>query len=135
MKKHSLAIGDFPDIESFKSKLGEMNFSKFPKLNQKLVDQLDEMLNRDIPQLMDSLPAELVNKEDGLPLGRDESGKKKKKKRGDDRPSMSQEDKLKMSALNASMPSVPTPATHRHSQTAEAQQEAAASQVSERSER
>ncbi|CAN0092860.1 unnamed protein product, partial [Heterosigma akashiwo] len=32
MKQYNLAPGDFPDIDDFRSKLSEMNFSKFNKL-------------------------------------------------------------------------------------------------------
>ena len=56
MKRFSLAPGDFPDIESFKSILQETDFTKFNKLNQKLVDDADYVLGRDIPRMMDNLP-------------------------------------------------------------------------------
>jgi EH domain-containing protein 1 len=37
LKQHHLAPGDFPDLEHFRSKLSDMNFSNFPKLKpQKL---------------------------------------------------------------------------------------------------
>ena len=82
MKKYNLAAGDFPEIDSFRLKLAEMNFAKLPKLNVKLLDQLDDMLTRDIPHLMDSLPAELKHEDDCLPQGRSPV-KKGKKKKGD----------------------------------------------------
>lgn len=58
LKKYSLAPGDFPDITSFSSKLRDTKFSEFHSLSQKQIDGLDEILNKDIPSLMDELPSE-----------------------------------------------------------------------------
>eukprot|EP00429_Kryptoperidinium_foliaceum_P006789 CAMPEP_0176020954 /NCGR_PEP_ID=MMETSP0120_2-20121206/10165_1 /TAXON_ID=160619 /ORGANISM="Kryptoperidinium foliaceum, Strain CCMP 1326" /LENGTH=559 /DNA_ID=CAMNT_0017354063 /DNA_START=16 /DNA_END=1692 /DNA_ORIENTATION=- len=58
LKKYNLAPGDFPDITSFSSKLREVKFSEFSTLSQKQIDALDEVLNKDIPALMEELPSE-----------------------------------------------------------------------------
>lgn len=58
LKKYNLAPGDFPDITSFSSKLRDTKFSEFNSLSQKQIDGLDEILNRDIPSLMEELPSE-----------------------------------------------------------------------------
>jgi len=89
MKKYNLAAGDFPEMEGFRRKLTEMNFSKFPKLNTKMMDKLDAMLSKEIPYLMDSLPAELRQGFEGMG-----------------------QLSTKMNAMSTNMPSVPTPKTH-----------------------
>merc|ERR1711957_558068 len=58
LKKHGLAPGDFPDITSFSSKLRDVKFSEFSTLSQKQIDGLDDILNKDIPALMEELPSE-----------------------------------------------------------------------------
>ena len=61
MKKYSLAPGDFPDIDSFRSILAEQDFTKFPMLKQKIIDDVDNVLGRDLPRLMDALPRSWEN--------------------------------------------------------------------------
>lgn len=58
LKKYNLAPGDFPDITSFSSKLRECKFNEFSTLSQKQIEALDEVLNKDIPSLMEELPSE-----------------------------------------------------------------------------
>jgi len=58
LKKNNLAPGDFPDIAAFSSKLRDVKFSEFHSLSQKQIDGLDEVLNKDIPSLMEELPSE-----------------------------------------------------------------------------
>lgn len=58
LKKYNLAPGDFPDITSFSSKLRDTKFNEFATLSQKHIDALDEILNKDIPALMEELPSE-----------------------------------------------------------------------------
>jgi len=73
LKKHNLAPGDFPDITEFSSKLRDVKFSEFHSLPQKQIDGLNEVLNKDIPSLMEELPSErdspetLRAKMDGAP--------------------------------------------------------------------
>ena len=45
-----LFVGDFPEIESFKSIIQTMDFSTFPKYEKELFDQLDTVLTKDIPK-------------------------------------------------------------------------------------
>ena len=56
-KAHGLPPGDFPNLDEFKAKLSEgYNFAKFPKLKNSLITSMDEVLARDIPELMAHLP-------------------------------------------------------------------------------
>ena len=59
MKKYNLAPGDFPDIDDFRSKLQEQDFSKFAPLKQKLIDEVEGVLGSDLPRLMEALPRSL----------------------------------------------------------------------------
>lgn len=52
LKRHNLAAGDFPDIQAFAAKLNEVNFSEFKTFSQSKVDELDNVLNIEIPKLM-----------------------------------------------------------------------------------
>lgn len=56
MKRYNLAPGDFPDIENFRSKLVELDFTKFSSLKQRLLDDVDTVLGQDLPRFMDQLP-------------------------------------------------------------------------------
>ena len=56
MRKYNLAAGDFPDIDDFRSKLQEMDFSKFHSLKPRLMDEVEQALTIDIPRLLESLP-------------------------------------------------------------------------------
>lgn len=56
LKKYNLSIGDFPDIEEYKSKLSEFQFSKFNSLKMKLINDAETALGIDIPKLMAKLP-------------------------------------------------------------------------------
>jgi len=58
LKKYNLSPGDFPDISLFQSKLKEVKFSEFSALKQKELENLDYVLNAEIPKLMEALPSE-----------------------------------------------------------------------------
>jgi len=58
MKKYNLSPGDFPDINKMSEKLREAKFSEFATLSAKQIDELDHVLNSDIPKLMELLPSE-----------------------------------------------------------------------------
>jgi EH domain-containing protein 1 len=53
MKKHNLSAGDFPDINKFSEKLNETKFADFATLSEKKLEELDRVLNVDIPKLME----------------------------------------------------------------------------------
>jgi hypothetical protein len=52
LKTNNLAAGDFPEIQSFAAKLNEVKFSDFASFSQKQIDELDHVLNTEIPSLM-----------------------------------------------------------------------------------
>lgn len=58
LKKYNLAPGDFPDITMFSEKLKEVKFSEFSTLSTKQIEELDGVLNNEIPKLMELLPSE-----------------------------------------------------------------------------
>ena len=58
MHRYNLSQGDFPPFNVYKDKLQEMDFSKFPKLDQKLIAQIDDALGREIPMLLKKYPME-----------------------------------------------------------------------------
>jgi EH domain-containing protein 1 len=53
LKKYNLAPGDFPDITGFSAKLREVKFSELSTLSEKQIASLDDVLNKDIPSLME----------------------------------------------------------------------------------
>mmetsp|Transcript_33106 Transcript_33106/g.33711 ORF Transcript_33106/g.33711 Transcript_33106/m.33711 type:complete len:528 (+) Transcript_33106:87-1670(+) len=59
LKRYNLAPGDFPDLNDFRSKLAEQDFTKFAPLKAKMIDDLDQVLSVDIPRLMEALPRSL----------------------------------------------------------------------------
>ena len=50
--------GDFPDINRMKKILTESDFNDFPRLNEAMLDVVDDMMKYDIPHLMKKLPQE-----------------------------------------------------------------------------
>ena len=56
MKKWNLSAGDFPNLDDFKAKLAEHDFSKFSLIRQKLLDDVETVLGFDFPRLMEALP-------------------------------------------------------------------------------
>eukprot|EP00041_Stephanoeca_diplocostata_P035330 m.1241529 g.1241529 ORF g.1241529 m.1241529 type:complete len:557 (-) comp24680_c0_seq1:1954-3624(-) len=57
-KEYQLPTGDFPDLKKFQQQVSDMDFSKFPKLDMKLIDNMDAVLSRDVPALMAQFPSE-----------------------------------------------------------------------------
>ncbi|EGC37272.1 hypothetical protein DICPUDRAFT_30504 [Dictyostelium purpureum] len=53
---HNLPEGDFPDLDRYRQQLNVQDFSKFPKVNQKMLDQIDEVLSNDFPKLLQRFP-------------------------------------------------------------------------------
>jgi len=58
MQKYNLSVGDFPDIKRFRERLRVCDFSKFPKLNQRLLDAAETALAEEIPKLVKMFPLE-----------------------------------------------------------------------------
>jgi GTPase SAR1 family protein len=56
MKKYNLAHGDFPELNDFKSKLAEHDFSKFQPLKMRLIEEAEAALSIEFPRLMEALP-------------------------------------------------------------------------------
>lgn len=56
LKRYNLAAGDFPDLEDFRSKLKEHDFSKFQTLRPKMIDEIETVMGSDFPRLMEALP-------------------------------------------------------------------------------
>ncbi|KAF0992544.1 hypothetical protein HZS_3954 [Henneguya salminicola] len=56
----SLAIpmGDFPKVDEYREKLKHLDFSKFPLLKPKLLEEVNKMMTEDIPKLMQRIPLE-----------------------------------------------------------------------------
>jgi len=64
-----LPVGDFPtDLNSFGSKLRELNFTKFSKIKQKQLDLVEQLLAVDIPRLMEQLPRQLYDRSNEMPV-------------------------------------------------------------------
>ena len=57
-KARQLPVGDFPSVKRMQELLPEYDFTKFPKLNQSLVDNVEKMLAVDISHIMKMLPKE-----------------------------------------------------------------------------
>jgi len=51
-QKYAISMGDFPEMEKMKSKLQNADWSKFKSLNVPLMQKVDAMLTRDVPDLM-----------------------------------------------------------------------------------
>lgn len=57
-KKYNIPAGDFPEIKKYQATLAELDFSKFPSLNRKLIEQMDEVLSNDLTLLLKKFPDE-----------------------------------------------------------------------------
>lgn len=59
-REYDLTLGDFPNANLVKSVLPDIDLMKLPKLDQRRIDDIDEMLSVGIPALMKLLPNEEV---------------------------------------------------------------------------
>ncbi|XP_028393093.1 EH domain-containing protein 1-like [Dendronephthya gigantea] len=57
-KEHNISPGDFPPISKFQAKLKPYDFSKLHSLKQKLIDDVDKMLQSEVTKLMSMIPRE-----------------------------------------------------------------------------
>ena len=55
-RAYHLPVGDFPDVSRFRGTMEGHDLSKFPKLDSRFIDQMDAVLERDIPKLMAMFP-------------------------------------------------------------------------------
>nr|CAH7721704.1 unnamed protein product [Callosobruchus chinensis] len=55
-KEHSISMGDFPELSKMQESLSRHDFSKFHSIKPKLLEIVDEMLTKDISQLMAMVP-------------------------------------------------------------------------------
>jgi len=55
-QQYTLSAGDFPDIKAFREKLKQHDFSKFNKLDEKLLAEMERVLANDIPALIKQFP-------------------------------------------------------------------------------
>eukprot|EP01111_Echinosteliopsis_oligospora_P015488 TRINITY_DN6144_c0_g1_i1.p1 TRINITY_DN6144_c0_g1~~TRINITY_DN6144_c0_g1_i1.p1 ORF type:complete len:521 (+),score=139.57 TRINITY_DN6144_c0_g1_i1:59-1621(+) len=62
-QKFNLHPSDFPPFERYKEWLALNDFSKFPKLDPRLIAQLDDALSVQIPKLMQQFPMDSVKNE------------------------------------------------------------------------
>eukprot|EP00300_Choanocystis_sp_HF-7_P001121 c10910_g1_i1.p1 GENE.c10910_g1_i1~~c10910_g1_i1.p1 ORF type:complete len:536 (+),score=121.34 c10910_g1_i1:27-1610(+) len=53
MRQNQLAPGDFPALAPFQQRLQDYDFSRFPKLVPRLLDELQTCLSTDIPRLLE----------------------------------------------------------------------------------
>lgn len=63
-REHQISPGDFPNLAKMKEQLQFHDFSKFPVLKPKLIDNVDKMLANDIARLMSQIPKEEEMKRD-----------------------------------------------------------------------
>ena len=55
--------GDFPNLERFVESIRDYDFTKFPKTDSKLLEEMERVLSVDVPQLMNTFPTE---RQDGV---------------------------------------------------------------------
>eukprot|EP00644_Phytophthora_capsici_P016738 jgi/Phyca11/122330/e_gw1.47.420.1 len=55
-RKYHLPPGDFPPLDAFVRQCADRKFTKFPSLKSRELQDIDDMLTKDIPALMASLP-------------------------------------------------------------------------------
>ncbi|DAZ97270.1 TPA: hypothetical protein N0F65_009321 [Lagenidium giganteum] len=55
-RKHNLPPGDFPNLDEFVKKCSDRKFHKFPNHSVKAIQEIEELLSKDIPKLMSMLP-------------------------------------------------------------------------------
>lgn len=59
-REQQISPGDFPDLKKMQESLAHHDFSKFNSLKPKLLEVVDNMLVKDIAQLMAMIPHEEV---------------------------------------------------------------------------
>eukprot|EP01132_Coremiostelium_polycephalum_P002776 gene2776-3450_t len=59
---YNLPAGDFPNVDKYRQILKVHDFTKFPKLNPKMIEALDEVLAVDFPALLQRFPLDGTHK-------------------------------------------------------------------------
>jgi len=54
-KNYKLPPGDFPDVDKYRQRLMDKNFSNFPKYSERLMNVMEDVLTRDLPLLMNMI--------------------------------------------------------------------------------
>jgi len=57
-QQHQISAGDFPNLQRMQEQLQHHDFSKFPAMKPKLLENVDRMLADDIARLMTMIPKE-----------------------------------------------------------------------------
>jgi small GTP-binding protein len=57
-RKHNISSGDFPDHTRYQEILKEIDVSKLPELDKKLIEQMDDVLTKDLTELLKRFPEE-----------------------------------------------------------------------------
>ncbi|KAM9964186.1 hypothetical protein ACTFIW_005845 [Dictyostelium discoideum] len=57
-----IPMGDFPDVDHYRTVLKVHDFTKFPKINEKMLAQLNEVLAVDFPNLLSRFPIDGTHK-------------------------------------------------------------------------
>jgi len=73
--QYEVSLGDFPDPHVLQAKLQKMDFTKFPRINKRMMDNLEHMLNVDMPKLFEltSRESTQINLADIAQVGSDAS--------------------------------------------------------------
>uniref|UniRef100_A0A6T9E1W8 Calmodulin n=1 Tax=Haptolina ericina TaxID=156174 RepID=A0A6T9E1W8_9EUKA len=61
----SIPVGDFPDVNKFRATMEVHELAKFPKLDMKAMQGMEDVLTSDIPRLMSMFPQEGTNQGTG----------------------------------------------------------------------
>jgi len=57
-RKYHIPAGDFPDVKKYQETLKIFDFNKLPKLNERLIEGMDEVLSTDLTELLNRFPRE-----------------------------------------------------------------------------
>lgn len=112
MKRHNLAAGDFPDIDQFREKLEQLNFSDFPRMDPRMMEIVEQSLAVDLPRLMEALPRRMEEGQEFVNLrslgGSEEKAKSRRGMFGRKQEEEEEEEYESLRPLNAeSIPEVP----------------------------
>mmetsp|Transcript_115171 Transcript_115171/g.229403 ORF Transcript_115171/g.229403 Transcript_115171/m.229403 type:complete len:475 (+) Transcript_115171:81-1505(+) len=58
-RQHGVSLGDFPDVETMRSRLACWDFMRFERVQKASFDKLDSLLAKDIPAILKMIPEEV----------------------------------------------------------------------------